>query len=573
LDIAEVFWLGELVEYIRQVDALEPRVKGKNYLLDNLNCLKSGLEKNNLAPEVQDEISEWIKKLDKYTKSRKITAGDAKELSEKASNWGKRIQELIKHHYPQRGMLKEKTVLGARYELENLLGKGSYGEVWKCTDKSLGRTVAVKILYGGIKDLEHLKSEGQALSALSHKNIVTVHDLGSNKTNGWLVMEFVDGRSLCEYLEDLAKEGEWLPFDEARDIVQQVLEALEFAHEKNRVHGDIKPANIFVPKTGEIKLGDFGVAKILGNTDEEKKEYPPEYERRLGSPSYVAPEILNGQPRDVQSDLFAVGTLAYILFTGQHPFMHRSGFISIPELIRSEKYRPPKPRELNEEIPEKYEKIVMHLLEKDRDKRYKKAREVLDEWREKTITIQCPSCNAENPISNQFCGQCGNNLSATIEAELEPEEAFRTSFALFRSGLSGEAITIMRKSLDAKPDFAKGWTHLGYMLNYERRYDEAEAACTLSINLDPEPSSPYQTRGFARSNLGRYPEAIDDFTKALEKEKDERRQSRILHQRGYARRLSGDREGALKDVIEALELDPTNTKALVLRSQLEIWAA
>lgn len=324
-----------------------------------------------------------------------------------------------------------------------------------------------------------------------------------------------------------------------------------------------------MPKTGEIKLGDFGVAKILSSALGEKKEYPLGYERRLGSSSYAAPEVFNGQPRDFQSDLFSVGILAYILLTGQHPFMHKSGLVPIPELIRSATYLPPKPSELRGDIPERYDKIVMRLLEKDRNKRYLKAREVLDEWREKTETVQCPKCNTENPISNRFCGQCGADLRAISEVKSKSEKDLSTSFALFTAGRPQEAIGVMRDSLDENPNFAEGWAHLGYILNHERRYEEAEEACTRSINIDSEPSRPYQTRGFAKSNLGKFPEAVEDFTTALEKETDERRQSMILYQRGYAEKLSGDFEEAFKDAIRALELDQTNAKARRLKESLE----
>jgi len=159
--------------------------------------------------------------------------------------------------------IREKTVLGGKYELEELIGKGSYGSVWKATDRSLDRTVAVKLLHGGIRDFQQLKNEGKASSALTHKNIVIVHDLDSDDENGWLVMELIEGLSLEKYLKTKAEEGAWMSFKETKDIVEQLLEALEFAHDKNRVHGDIKPGNIFLPKTGEVKLGDSGVANRL----------------------------------------------------------------------------------------------------------------------------------------------------------------------------------------------------------------------------------------------------------------------------------------------------------------------
>lgn len=482
---------------------------------------------------------------------------------------GKAFLDSLQGSEAESKVQKKEAILGDKYVLEQLVGKGTYGEVWKATDKSLERTVAVKVLHGGLKDFQQLKNEGKALSALTHKNIVIVHDLDSDKENGWLVMELIDGPSLQEYLKNLAEEGKWPSFEESRKIVEQLLQGLEYAHDKNRVHGDIKPGNIFLPVTGEAKIGDFGVAKILGGTPETKEEYPLGYARRLGSSSCAAPEVLKGQPRDFQSDLFSVGIVAYLLLTGQHPFMHKSGLVPIPELIKSDTYIPKNPKELVEGVPEKYSNIVMRLLEKDRSKRYQKAREVLDEWREKIEMVQCPKCSAENSVLNKFCGQCGSALGLTGKSKLQPEKDLNASFALFTAGRSQDAIKLIQQMLAKNKDFARGWSHLGFMLNYERRYEEAEDASTKSINIDNKPPSPYQTRGFARSNLGRFKEAIEDFTKAFERETDERRQSMILYNRGYSKKLDGSFKEAYEDAIMALKLDETNSKAKKLKESLE----
>lgn len=466
-------------------------------------------------------------------------------------------------------VMVDESLLGGRYSKEKLLGSGTYGEVWRCNDQKLKRTVAVKLLHKGVKDFSHLKEEGQALSELTHKNIVIVYDIGSDKKNGWLVMELVEGPSLQSYLSELIKNKKWLAIDDSRDIVEQCLEALEFAHEKNRIHGDVKPANIFLPKTGEIKLGDFGVAKILGGTEHEKVGYIAGYERRLGTASYAAPEVLLGQPRDFQSDLFSVGILAYVLFTGQHPFYEKSGIFKIQDLITDKDFAPPKPSELGLKIPEKYEKIMMQLLEKDKNKRYKKARDVLDVWREKIELVPCPYCTNENPVSNKFCGKCGKELGVTPQIEPPTEKELSASQALFAVGKKDDAIALMRSYLAANKDFAEGWNTLGYMLNSNRQYQEAVEACSESIRIDAEQSRAFQTRGFALSNLSDYKKAIADFSKALSNESDERRQSQILYQRGYAKRLSGDFDGALKDAKVALTLDPTNSKARTLKESIE----
>jgi tetratricopeptide (TPR) repeat protein len=249
--------------------------------------------------------------------------------------------------------------------------------------------------------------------------------------------------------------------------------------------------------------------------------------------------------------------------------MHRSGLVPISDLIKNDSYIPEKPSKLVEGIPEKYENIVMRLLEKDKNKRYPKAREVLDEWREKIKTVQCPTCNAENPVLNKFCGQCGRALGLARESKSQPERDLYTAFTLFAAGRAQDAIKLIQQTLAKNKDFAKGWGQLGLMLNYERRYEEAEDACTKSIKIDPKPPSPYQTRGFARSNLGRFKKAIEDFTEALSRETDRKKQSMILYNRGYSKRLDGDFKGAHEDASKALELDEANAKAKRLRESLE----
>jgi len=313
--------------------------------------------------------------------------------------------------------------IGKRYKLmPPPVGQGQYGKVYRAKDKKLERIVAVKLLHAGLKEFEQLKKEGRALArAGKPDSIVVVHDVGRDKRRGWLVTEFMEDPTLHKFLSKMIDEGKWLSFDEARLMIEQCLEAIQFAHSQGVVHGDIKPANIFVIKTSKIKLGDFGVARILGEMKKMvKKRYPIGYKRRLGSSTFAAPEVLKGQPPHYQSDLFSVGILAYILITGQHPFWHRSGLIPIPELIKSETYKPRKPTELKEGIPKKYEDIVMRLLEKDVKKRYQNADIALNEWREKTI--QCPKCNTENTSSSRYCSHCGHSLCNDAKENLRKIE-------------------------------------------------------------------------------------------------------------------------------------------------------
>jgi len=282
------------------------------------------------------------------------------------------------------------SIIGRRYVLQEFLGEGAYGQVWKALDTKVEeRVVAVKLIHEKLRGFERLKKEANALAKAQGKpdSILVFHDVGRDTKGvgkgGWLVTEFIEAPTLHRYLVNMAIKRRWLSFEEAKVIIERCLEAIVFAHSKNVVHGDIKPANIFLLGKNKIKLGDFGVARILKKAEkDERKTYPSGYKRRLGSITYMAPEVLKGETPSVQSDLFSVGILAYLLSTGQHPFLHESGLISIPELIKNEEYKPPQPGRLKRDIPKKHGDIIMNLLEKKKDKRkYKDAETVLNEWR------------------------------------------------------------------------------------------------------------------------------------------------------------------------------------------------
>ena len=205
-----------------------------------------------------------------------------------------------------------------RYEILAELGRGAMGAVFRARDPRIDRIVAIKTIAvagagaGSLEDYrERFFREAQAAGRLSHPGIVTIFDVAEDQPTltPFIVMEFADGMPLDEFV---ATAGT-LPFDQALDIVQQIAEALNYAHAAGIVHRDIKPANIIVSAEGRMKIADFGIAKIalteatlLGQV--------------MGTPAYMSPEQINGKAVDGRSDLFSLGVIAYWLLTGVKPF-------------------------------------------------------------------------------------------------------------------------------------------------------------------------------------------------------------------------------------------------------------
>jgi len=271
-----------------------------------------------------------------------------------------------------------KRRLLVRFEIDKNLGKGAWKETWKAYDLNLGKkAVAIKILHSkhSKEGLEDLRVEAKIGGPLKHKNIVEVLDI--NEVDGFLVEEFIEGKDLESLIKEHARKGTWFSRSESINILRQLLEAIHYAHTyepKGRIHGDIKPANIMIQNGKTVKLTDFGAGKILS---EEIEQESTQQKSRLGSLNYWAPEIFKGRHRNQRTDLFSIGILAYLLLTQKHPFLHPSGFIPIPESIQSETFQPIQLIRCDSDIPEKLDRLVMKLLQKDTRRRYRSAKQVL----------------------------------------------------------------------------------------------------------------------------------------------------------------------------------------------------
>ncbi|WP_203728892.1 serine/threonine-protein kinase [Paractinoplanes durhamensis] len=211
-------------------------------------------------------------------------------------------------------MLGPGVRLGDRYRLEERIGAGGMGEVWRAVDDVLSRVVAVKVMLPGVADdpdfARRFQAEATAMARVNHAAVASIHDFGRSHGLTYLVMEFVDGESLAQRL---ARDGRIAPADTMR-LIAQAADGLQAVHDQGIVHRDIKPANLLIRRDGSVLITDFGIAR---RDDASKLTASGAI---LGTPSYLSPEQVLGQPATVRSDVYSLGLTAYECLAGQKPF-------------------------------------------------------------------------------------------------------------------------------------------------------------------------------------------------------------------------------------------------------------
>ncbi|WP_141594360.1 serine/threonine-protein kinase [Myxococcus sp. AB056] len=264
-----------------------------------------------------------------------------------------------------RGLVPGQTV-AQRYRVERWLGAGGSSTVYEATDLHQDMRVALKVLavpHADASMVARFRQEVEHARALEHVNILRVFDVGVDGERHFLTVELLDGVDLRQRLMErratLAEALRWLT---------HATVALEHAHGRGVLHRDVKPANLFITRTGVLKLMDFGLAKsthVMGTTAQGAV---------LGTPEYMAPEQVTGNPAvSPATDLYALGVVAYELFTGQLPFRHPE---PVPLMFLHVQERPVPPRTLRPALPEPFERVVLRLLEKRPDDRYRSAAEL-----------------------------------------------------------------------------------------------------------------------------------------------------------------------------------------------------
>lgn len=258
--------------------------------------------------------------------------------------------------------------LDGRYEIQEVLGVGGMAVVFKAHDCVEDRTVAVKVLKQEYLTNEEFKrrfkNESRAIAMLSHTNIVKVHDVGMSDTLQYIAMEYIDGITLKEYIE---QEG-IISWKSTVYFISQILRAIQHAHDRGVVHRDIKPQNIMLLKDGTIKVTDFGIARFSRSGTRTITD------KAIGSVHYISPEQARGECVDEKTDIYSIGVMMYEMLTGRLPFDAES---AVSVAIMQMQADPKSPRELNADIPEGLEQITQKAMQKDPGLRYQSAAEMI----------------------------------------------------------------------------------------------------------------------------------------------------------------------------------------------------
>ncbi len=263
--------------------------------------------------------------------------------------------------------------LDGRYELLELIGVGGMADIYRARDIQEDRIVAVKILKtefaGSDEFLRRFRNESKAIALLSHPNIVKIYDVGFTEKVQFIVMEYVDGITLTDYIE---QQGV-LKWRDALHFTVQVLKALQHAHDRGIVHRDVKSSNVMLLRDGSIKVMDFGIARFNRENNKTVSE------KTIGSVHYISPEQARGDITDERSDIYSVGVALYEMLTGKKPF---DGDTPVAIALKHMQSTPKRPTEINETIPEGMEQIVLKAMQKDPAARYQTAGEMINDLEE-----------------------------------------------------------------------------------------------------------------------------------------------------------------------------------------------
>jgi serine/threonine protein kinase len=259
------------------------------------------------------------------------------------------------------------SVLANRYRIEARIGSGGMAEVYRGFDPVLSRTVAIKILLTQFaRDrsfVERFRREAQAAARLNHPNIVGVYDTGADGETQFIVMEFIEGRTLSDFLG----AGRRLTPVQAAEVAQKICGALAAAHAQGVIHRDIKPGNVMVTRDGTVKVMDFGIARISTGV-----ETAPQTSAVLGTAAYLSPEQAQGAPVDARTDIYSLGTVLYEMLVGRPPF---TGDSPVAIAYKQVNEQPVPPSQLNPDVPPRLDAVVMRALSKNPANRYQTALE------------------------------------------------------------------------------------------------------------------------------------------------------------------------------------------------------
>ncbi len=474
-----------------------------------------------------------------------------------------------------------------RYELIEKIGAGGMGVVYRAKDPAIGRVVAIKTILldkeaGNSSELRALMvRESQAAGRLTHPNIVTIHDFCQDDDASYIVMEFVQGRTL----DSVMRGNPALPSSvEVLQIVQECAAALDYAHSRGVVHRDIKPANIMLQDDGVVKIADFGIARVTQFSGLTQTLAP------RGSPAFMAPEQWHGRTVTGKADQYALATVAYLLLTGRQPFEGDS----VPALAAMALYQdPPAATSFNPTLNPAVDRVLRRALAKNGEARYPTCGEFAAElgraWdpgaasgpirgnRRKLVVAAIFGALALALAGGLLLFHRGSD--STIRSSVESAHApapvvssppseddpeLRAEALLKQSDYAG-AVQYFTKAIATKPDYASyfgratGYRQLDQMNQAVNDYSEA-------IRYKPSSALAFHDRGFCKMRLGLADAAAADFDKSLALDPSN---PRAWYDRGTIRLKKGGYKHAIECFTKAIELDPNFAPAWENRAVAE----
>ncbi len=302
-----------------------------------------------------------------------------------------------------------------KYTITRSLGHGAMGMVYAGHDPLIDRTVAIKVINKTSFDDEELqeamdrfKREAQAAGKLNHTNIVMVYEYGEEEDTAFISMEYVEGRTLHEIM---ARDS--LTISQVQDFMVQLLDGLDYAHSHKVTHRDIKPANLVYTKAGQIKIMDFGIAKVESSTLTQVGTI-------MGTPAYMAPELFTGEPVDHRADLFSAAVILYQLLTGMKPFTGSTMSIIMHQVVN---VHPPHPSEVNSKLPKRLDSLLRQSLSKNLSNRFQSAtefkKELLQAFKKIPVQTKLPRQTTANPTDQTIINKKTTSAQA-IKRQLKP---------------------------------------------------------------------------------------------------------------------------------------------------------
>jgi tetratricopeptide (TPR) repeat protein/predicted Ser/Thr protein kinase len=447
-----------------------------------------------------------------------------------------------------------------RYQIVDTIGKGGMGVVYRAIDPAIGRSVAIKTILVDETEGENspmrarLLRESQAAGRLSHPHIVAIHDVGEADRVAYIVMEYVEGRTLDQAMRDHPSPQAGA---EALRIVEECASALDYAHSRGVVHRDIKPANIMLEVNGAVKIADFGIAKLALASSLTKTAVI------VGSPHYMAPEQWRGEAVTGRADQYALATVAYTMLTGREPFIAES----IASLAAMTLYRdPPATITLNAGWNPAVDDALQKALSKSAEARYATCTEFARALRNAFEGASCAVTARTGKGSRWIAAAAGAAGIATLSiaawfvyshrVAAPPSPAAKAAVAapVAQSHTAPSASTPTPSTPAAKVPVHADIEAEADQAVKQSKYAEAVKDYTQAIDANPDYHS-YFGRASAYRQLQQYDQAIADYSKAIALKPD---RAAAYFDRAICQTHLGFDNAAAEDYDRALELDPTN---------------